>query len=342
MHPTCVSNVSLGRVQADRSGAARVPRQSLLAGNPTRGYTSPERGRCDPAAVRAGVVMNIGFHVSIQGGLDSAVERAEKLGCSCLQIFTRSPRSMKAGELEKRQVIQFKRRLKQARLSPLVVHLNYLPNLASPDRAFRKLSAEVLAEETLRCSALGAQFLVFHPGSRRGSTERRAIRAVAHAINRALAENAGRMPMLLVENTSGQGHCLGADFSQLAAIIDLVEDKRRVGVCLDTAHVFQAGYDVSSSEGLDGMLREISGTVGLRKIKLLHLNDSKSPCGSRLDRHWHIGRGRIGKKGFSLILHHPALRKLPGILETPKKRPGDDARNMRMMKHLLSGRVGKN
>jgi len=285
--------------------------------------------------------MRLGFHVSIQGGFEKAIERAEKLGCDCLQIFSRSPRSLAAKPIGAEIARRFRKRLRDSGLSPLAVHLNYLPNLASADTRFRTLSAQVLAEELERAQCLGAQFVVFHPGSHRGISERRAIRAVARAVNRALARRLPRKPVLLIENTSGQGSSLGRSFEQIAEIIKLVEDKRKVGICLDTAHAFEAGYDLSSAAGIEDMLDEIDRTMGISRLKLIHLNDSLTGLGSQADRHWHIGRGKIGKKGFEIILSHRRLGRIPAIMETPKKLPGDDTRNMKTARGLAAPPRGK-
>ena len=288
--------------------------------------------------------IRIGIHTSIAGEIAHSLEIATKLACNALQIFSRSPRTWPratGNRIPEVDAARFRSRRAELRLGPLVIHDNYLINLASPEPVLRVRSIQAFHDELLRAVALGADFLVAHPGTGRGSRPRQAIddfsRALRHA---ARGIHFGGLRILL-ENTSGMGTALGWRFEELAAILDMVSDLP-VGVCVDTAHTFQAGYDIRSEGGLERTLEAIERTVGLSRVFVMHVNDSKTPLGSRVDRHEHIGRGKIGLEAFRRILNHPWLSSgaqgLLGrafILETPIDRPGDDRRNVRTLWKLV-------
>lgn len=292
----------------------------------------------------------VGIHTSIAGDITQALETASKLGCNALQIFSSSPRMwprMGGARIAEADAARFRARRAELGLGPLVIHNNYLINLASPDRMMRVRSIQAFREELLRAAALGADFLVAHPGSGRGSGIAQAIEAIADGFRQAARGMRFDGLRILVENTSGMGSAVGARFEELAAILGAAPDLP-MGVCVDTAHVFEAGFDIRTEAGLEATLERIERTVGLASVYVLHVNDSKTPLGSRVDRHEHIGKGKIGLEAFRRILNHPMLSAggahgLAGrafILETPIDAPGDDRRNVRTLWKLL-GRAAK-
>jgi len=310
--------------------------------------------------------LRFGFHVSIAGGFSRVRERAEKLGCETIQLFCSNPRGWAVAELDREDVARFRKDIRESDVSPVFVHAPYLPNLAAtrPDYADRTVAA--LVQQLERCRALGIEYLICHVGRAMGASEDEALGQVARQVNRVLggawdtirarkpegqspprrnAAQSGTVPgfrghvprcKILLENTAGMGTEVGYRFGQMAAIINRVEQRDRVGVVLDTAHAFEAGYDLRTRAGLDAALREFDRTVGLGRLHLVHLNDSKTELGSRVDRHWHIGKGRIGREGMRVIVNHPLLRGLPAVMETPRKTDNDDRRNMRMVRSLVA------
>ncbi len=271
--------------------------------------------------------MRFGFHVSIADGLEHAVTKALKTGCRTLQIFSRNPRGWDAKPLDARAVELFRQLLQEHDIRPLFVHMPYLPNLAAEDARLYERSVRVLCEDLQRAQMLGAEGLVLHLGHRGSAPVEEAIKKVAAAIDRACSEASGET-LLLLENAAGQGSEIGSSFAQIQEIISTLRSAAHTGVCLDTAHAFAAGYDVSTRSGLEKTLAELDHAVGLGLLRLIHLNDSKTGLGSHVDRHWHIGMGCIGEKGFRHIIRHPLLSRLPAVMETPKKEDEDDARNM--------------
>lgn len=211
----------------------------------------------------------------------------------------------------------------------------YLPNIASFKSKFYKRSIRSIATDLKRAEHLGAQYLIIHIGHRMESLEDQAIEAVSQGIDQAF-EMVPNGVILLLENTAGQGTEIGYSFDQIKKIIEGVHDHQRMGVCLDTAHTFEAGHDLSNKDGLDRMLESFDQTVGLKRLHLLHLNDSKTPLGSRKDRHWHIGEGYIGLEGFRTLVNHPLLRHLPAIMETPRKDTVEDLKNMKVIRSLVA------
>lgn len=278
--------------------------------------------------------MRFGFHISIAGGFSKVVERAKKKGCETIQLFSRNPRGWRYTELDEEDIEKFRRDIKASNIYPVFVHMPYLPNLASPDSDLFKRSVGSLAEDLRRSEYLGALYLITHLGNRLTSSEEEAILRMAKGINQGLKRVKNQV-ILLLENTAGQGTEIGYSFSHIGRIIKLIEDKERIGVVLDTAHTFEAGYDFRTEEAVDKTLREFDRAIGIKKLKLLHLNDSKTALGSRSDRHWHIGEGKIGKEGFRNIVNHPLLKGLPGIMETPRKDDRDDFRNMKKIRDLV-------
>jgi deoxyribonuclease-4 len=278
--------------------------------------------------------MRFGFHISIAGGFSGVVERARIRGCETIQFFSRNPRGWKYSPLNKKEVEEFRSSVRSSALFPVFLHMPYLPNIASFKSKFYKRSIRSIATDLKRAEHLGAQYLIIHIGHRMESPEGEAIEAVSQGINHAF-EKATSTIVLLMENTAGQGTEIGYSFDQIKKIIEGVQDHQRMGVCLDTAHTFEAGYDLSNRDGIDRTLEKFDQTVGLKRLHLLHLNDSKTPLGSRKDRHWHIGEGYIGLEGFRTLVNHPLLRHLPGIMETPRKDTVEDLKNMEVMRSLV-------
>ncbi|MBW2554890.1 MAG: deoxyribonuclease IV [Deltaproteobacteria bacterium] len=278
--------------------------------------------------------MRFGFHISIAQGFSKVVEKAQKTKCETIQLFSRNPRGWKFKALNPDEVGQFKTKLASSNISPCFLHLPYLPNLAATKKELYTKSIDSLCEDLKRAEILSIPFLVIHVGSRVALSEEEAIEKVVQGIN----ESFQRIPnqvMILLENTAGQGTELGSTFSQLQNILSGVEDQSRIGICLDTAHAFAAGYDLFTKNGLDETLNEFDRLIGLKHLHLLHLNDAKTPLASHSDRHWHIGKGYIGLEGFRNIVNHPLLDHLPGIMETPRKDLKDDLRNMRVVRSLM-------
>jgi len=261
-------------------------------------------------------------------------ERARVRSCQTIQFFSRNPRGWKYSPLNKEEVEEFRSSVRSAGFSPIFLHMPYLPNIAFSKSKFYKPSIQSLVIDLHRAERLGAQFLIIHIGHGMESSEDEAIEAVSQGINRAF-EKVENAVTLLMENTAGQGTEIGYKFDQIKKIIEGVEEDGRLGVCLDTAHTIEAGYDISKKEGLEKTLEQFDKTVGLKRLHLLHLNDSKTPLGSRRDRHWHIGEGYIGREGFRTLVNHPLLKHLPGIMETPRKDTVEDLKNMEVIRSLV-------
>jgi deoxyribonuclease-4 len=280
----------------------------------------------------------IGLHTSISGGLPRALDRAWALRCTALQIFSASPRSWSRDQhsLPDEQVRAFRKRRRELGIRPLVVHANYLMNLAASRPDLYAASIRSLHHELLRAQQIEADYLVVHPGSRGDDALEAAIDRVARAIRRA-SVGIQNPPRILLENTAGQGSALGARLEELQWLLQAVPPPV-IGVCLDTAHLFAAGYDLRSPAGLRDCLEEAEQTIGLTRVPVIHLNDSKAGLGSRRDRHEHLGQGQIGVQGLRRTLRHPRLQHCAFLLETPLEQPGDDWRNMRLAWRLAGVR----
>jgi len=283
--------------------------------------------------------LRVGIHTSIAGDVKGALELAHGLGANALQIFSSSPRMWARGSsrIAEAEAAAFRARREELALGPLVIHANYLINLASPNPVLRTQSVQAFYQEIVRGMALGADFLVVHPGSRLGSPVEAGVAAIAESLKQATRGLKLRALRILLENTAGQGTCLGSRFEELNAVLEACPDLP-LGVCIDTAHLFAAGWDIRTTEGLESALRDIDVTVGLDRVHVVHMNDSKVALGSRVDRHEHIGRGTIGREAFGAILKHPLLAGRAFILETPIDKPGDDQRNVSAL-WRLTGRV---
>lgn len=261
--------------------------------------------------------MILGKHVSIAGGLDRAFKRAADIGCNSMQIFVKNPRGWKMREVEAEEVEKFKAARKKHKINPVVVHAAYLINLASPKDELWEKSISALKSEYHRCDRLGAEYLIFHPGSHTGSGLEKGIQKIARALNIILAE-VETETMILLENTAGAGTSIGEEFSQLKAIIEQVEQSERIGLCIDTCHAYTACYDLARKEGLEKLLTDFDKLIGLENLKVIHLNDSKYECCTNKDQHAHLGKGKIGKNAFKRLINHPQLRDKVFILETPQ------------------------
>jgi len=261
--------------------------------------------------------MLIGAHISIAGGMDRAPGRGEAIGCNAIQIFTKSQLQWRAKQLTRQQIEQFHRSVAESSIAVVVAHDSYLINLASPDAALLEKSRLAFLDEMDRAERLNIPALIFHPGSHKGSGEAAGLKRIADSINQVQQQRPGYRLKLLLETTAGQGTNLGYTFEQLKQIIDLVDQPKRVGVCLDTCHIFAAGYDLRTGAAYEATLTQFDRVIGLENLHAIHLNDCKSKLGSRVDRHENIGQGNIGLEGFRLIMNDPRLEHIPKLLETP-------------------------
>ena len=292
----------------------------------------------------------IGIHTSTAGGPELAAERAYRLGCNTFQIFSSSPRQWKPYELARTQCDEMSRLRERYGLRPLVIHANYLVNLAGGNPEFHGKSIAAFRGEVERALALCAEFLVLHPGSFRGSSREEGLQQVALAIEQAVdgldlkpptqakPAGVGRPPLrILIENTAGSEFSLGGTFEQVAELLYLLGGFVPSGACIDTCHTHVAGYDIVSEEGLADTLEQLDRTVGLKNVYVWHCNDAKAARGSKLDRHQHIGKGSIGLKPFRRLLNDPRLAHAAFIAETPIDEPLDDLMNVNALKGLVRG-----
>ncbi len=261
--------------------------------------------------------MILGAHVSTAGGVHKSPGNGLELGCQTIQIFTRNQRQWKAKPLTDSEVEGFRRELNRCGIGSTAAHASYLLNLGSPEPAVLARSREAFSQELERCRRLGLDFLVVHPGAHLGSGESAGLRAVAASLNRALEQDREACTRILLETTAGQGSSLGYRFEHLAEILSLVQAPERVGVCVDTCHIFAAGYDLRDASAYHRTLDQLDQVLGLSQVKAFHLNDSKRELGSRVDRHEHIGEGLIGAEGFKLLVKDRRFAGTPMILETP-------------------------
>lgn len=279
----------------------------------------------------------IGFHAPIKGGLHESLIIAKETGCNAVQLFSRNPRGWMAKPLTRASVELFKATRKLTKLSPVLIHTNYLINLSSADEVILAKSIASFREEVQRGIMLGADYLVVHPGSARGSCEADGIAATAVSLKIACKGLRFGKLRILLENTAGQGQCIGHRFEHLRAIMDECPNLP-LGVCVDTAHSFTAGYDIREEEGLNATIEIIRRTVGLRNVRAVHFNDSRAPFNSRVDRHWHIGEGHIGADALRRFAQHPRLAHCAFILETPYDDPRADLKNLQTLRSFVEDR----
>lgn len=262
--------------------------------------------------------MRLGAHESIAGGLHKAFDRAQFVGCDAVQIFVKSNRAWAVKPLTEEDITLFKARAEETEIYPVVAHTSYLLNLASPKQDLWERSRDTLIIELERCEALGVPWLVLHPGAHVGTGEEAGLKRMAEALGEVHAATPNLRAQILLETTAGQGTKLGYRFEHLGWLIEHTPEGERLGVCLDTCHIFAAGYDLRTPRSYAETMAAFDQIIGLERLKVLHLNDCKHKLGSRKDRHEHIGRGHIGLNAFHHLLHDPRLAGAPGLLETPK------------------------
>ena len=288
-------------------------------------------GEQSPAARRP----RVGFHAPITGGLHNALLKAQAHGCDAVQIFSRNPRGWQARPLSPEEVEHFKAVRRETCVETVVVHANYLVNLAAADSSIREKSIRAFREEVERGRLLGADYLVVHPGSARGACEADGIRTCAESLREACGGLELDSFRILLENTAGQGECIGHRFEHLREIRERCPDLN-LGVCLDTAHAFTAGYDIREEDGLAAALESLDTNVGLGEVRAVHFNDSRAAYNSRVDRHWHIGLGHIGADALRRVASHPRLSHAAFLLETPQDEHGDDERNLTLLRSFVT------
>ncbi len=284
--------------------------------------------------------IRVGLHVSISGGIDKAVDNALALECNAFQIFTRNPRGWSAKPLSEEEAKRFRDKLNSSRIEADAVyaHMPYLPNLASPKHDTYSKSLSVLVDEVKRCSMLGIKMLVIHLGSHMNTSAMEGMRNIVNACNTAL-EHAKDVTILL-ENMAGQRNSIGSSIEELAELYNMLDGKR-VGICIDTCHLFASGYDIRSKDRLDDLIALMDKHIGVKSVKLLHINDSKYGLASHADRHEHIGLGHIGEEGFKNIFSINEFRSIPWILETPVDSRRDDIGNIRKVRELAYAYISK-
>jgi deoxyribonuclease-4 len=284
--------------------------------------------------------LKIGCHVSIAGGIDNSVVRAGELGCNTMQIFSKNASTWREKILKEDEVESFRENLKNSNINPVFIHTSYLINLASPSDELYFKSINAFLEEMKRADLLLPDpYLIIHPGAHTGAGEEYGIQRIIRALNIILEKSAdlNLKTMILLEDTAGSGTHLGYTFYQLKRMVEGAKDRKRIGMCFDTCHAFAAGYDLSNREGVEKTVEELDKNLDLERLKVIHINDSKYPLGSRKDRHMHIGKGYIGLEGFKALVNHKYLKDLPFILETPKHDEKDDLKNIDLVKSLVEG-----
>lgn len=277
----------------------------------------------------------LGAHMSIRGGVSVAIERARSIQCTAMQIFVKNNMQWFARPLRRDEITAFLDHVQRGELLSIFAHANYLINLAATNPQFRANSIRALSEELTRADQLQLPFLVVHPGAHLGAGEEAGLERIVESIDHVFAGLPKIKTRIALETTAGQGSCLGSKFEHLAYIISRVREPERLRVCLDTAHIFAAGYDISSDSSVRKTLREFDRVIGRNRLVAFHLNDSKTSCGSRVDRHEHIGKGQIGVDAFGSIMRDRRLSKIPKVLETPKgKEMREDVMNLETLRAL--------
>ncbi len=277
----------------------------------------------------------LGAHVSIAGGIFKALERGESIGCDSIQIFTKNQRQWKAKPYNEKDIVRFKENFKKSRIKKVVAHSSYLINLGSPKKESLIKSRESFIDEITRCHLLSVPMIVVHPGSHLGHGEKEGIKIITESMNFIIEKTSHTDVKILLETVAGQGTNIGYRFEHIKEIMDGIENKQRVGVCFDTAHVFEAGYDIRSKESFQKVLEEFDRIIGLDNLLAFHINDSKTPLASRVDRHTNIGDGEIGLEAFRFLVNNKLFSDLPMILETPG---GEEAyiKDLKTLKGLIN------
>ncbi len=278
----------------------------------------------------------LGAHTSIAGGVSKAVELAEKLGFAAMQIFTKNNNRWAAKPLDEKEIERYKTLLAESNIKFVVSHDSYLINLCAKNPVNLQKSRDAFVDELERCEALEIEFLNFHPGAHGGQGEEYGIKMIAESLNLAHQKTKGFKVSSMLETTAGQGTNLGYTFEHLAKIIELVEEPERMSVCIDTAHIFAAGYNIKDETEYEKVIDDFDAIIGLNKLQCFHMNDSKKELGSRVDRHEHIGKGFIGLEGFRNIMNDKRIERVPKILETPKgKEQLEDLENLEVLRSLI-------
>jgi deoxyribonuclease-4 len=273
--------------------------------------------------------------MSIAGGAFNALLDGEKLGCTTIQIFTKSSNQWRAKELGEEELSRYHAEQKRTGISPVIAHDSYLINLGSPDEALLAKSREAFKIEMERCELLKIPYLVTHPGAHMGQGEEDGLKKIASSLDWFFDNTGDLKAKVAIESTAGQGTSLGNRFEQLARIVELCKQPDRVMVCIDSCHIFAAGYDISNEDGYEKTISEFNRIIGLKRLVAIHLNDSKKGLGSRVDRHEHIGKGLIGEKAFGFFMKDKRLEKIPKILETPKENEMDKV-NLGILRRLAA------
>lgn len=278
----------------------------------------------------------IGMHLSISGGLNQVITRAEELNCSAVQFFSKNNRQWHAKPLSEEEIDTFKQAVASSpTIRSTIIHASYLINIGSPDKISAQKATIALQDELVRAQQLDVDHLVFHPGSHKGSGPFECLDQIASNINLIFNNVKPGKTKLLIETMAGQGTNVGYTFEQLLHIYNKIDQKNRAGFCLDTCHIFAAGYDITSSEAYEQMIDQFENTLGLHNLHVIHINDSKKELGSRIDRHEHIGKGHLGVQPFRYIMNDQRLKNIPKILETPVESPDDNLRNLTTIKELI-------
>lgn len=276
--------------------------------------------------------MRLGLHLSIAGAIDRSIDRAVEKSCNTLQMFSRNPRGWASKELDLMEIDSFRAKVKKSQIWPVFIHTPYLLNLASPKEDIYQKSIRVLQDELCRAAELNVPYVVTHLGSHLGHGKAKGFKRIVVAINDSFSAVENDV-VLLLENTAGLRNSMGSSFEDIESIASIIDDRKRLGICFDTCHAFAAGYDLVSRKAVEHTLQRFDEIISLEQLKLVHLNDSKGSLSSRIDRHEHIGLGKIGEKGFRNILHS-RLGQLPLILETPIDERRSDIENLKKVREL--------
>jgi deoxyribonuclease-4 len=302
------------------------------AKNKSRGLFRTQSAIPDPHSA-----ILLGAHMSIGGGAHLAIERACSIDCTAMQIFVKNNMQWFARSLTREEIFAFLEHRQRGELLSVFAHANYLINLAATNPQFHANSLRALSEELTRADQLELPFLVLHPGAHLGAGEEAGLNTIVASIDQVFRKLPKVKTRIALETTAGQGSCLGHTFEQIACIIENVRQPERLSVCLDTAHVFAAGYDIGNERGIRKTFREFDRTIGLQRLAAIHLNDSKTARGSRVDRHEHIGKGKIGLDAFRFIMRDRRFRKIPKVLETPKEKDlREDVANLKTLRGLVA------
>lgn len=279
--------------------------------------------------------MLLGAHISIADGISESVLQGKKIGCNTIQIFVKSNLQWKARDINKFEIQEFLRNKIETKINPVIAHSSYLINLASSNKRIRNLSTKSFRRELEIAKKLKIPYFIFHPGYHKGAGLEKGIHLIAKALNQIISKDNSKIKILL-ETTSGQGSSIGYRFEQLSDIINKVNKKKRIGVCFDTCHVFSAGYEIRNIKDYEKTFKKFEKIIGIKRLKVFHLNDSKGDLRSRIDRHQHIGKGYLGLKPFRFILNDKRFQNIPMIIETPKDHGNEmDIENLTVLRSLI-------